>query len=108
MSARDNDPALVAAPRDLHDTFSWYNPGTTIDSHAMLVSRTHNVMRGVTLILQLIHSNKIDIETDSDRLLGTQEIEDLTLFATESARMLGEQTGSEIVRINNSQKGGAA
>jgi len=106
VSARDSDPALAAPPRDLHAAFSWFDPNVKVDSHAMFVSRTHNILRGVALILEIIHSNKLDIETDSDRLLDTREIEDLTLFATESARMLHEQAGSEIVRINNAKKEG--
>lgn len=108
MSVRDKDPALAAPARDLHKAFSWFDPGVKVDSHAMFASRTHNILRGVTVILEIIHSNKLDIATDSDRLLGEGEIEDLTLFATESARMLHEQAGSEIVRINNAKKDGGA
>lgn len=109
MSARDKDPVLKPEPRILHKRFDWFDRDVArVDSHAMFVSRTHNILRGITVIMEVIQANQIDIETDSDRLISRQEIDDLTLFATESARMLHEEAGNEIVRINSAKKEGTA
>ena len=91
-------------PRALHATFSWLSNSLQHDQRAQFIALARDVARGAELCMQIAHNDHMDRNAKQDTLLNIQQIEHLSLLASRSLQMLGDEAERSIETMN----GGAA
>ena len=92
--------AEAAAPRVMHDTFSWLHDSLAYDRSAQFVALTRDVVRGAELCVQVAHSDLLGREEGRDTLFSIQQIEHLSFLASRSLQMLGDEAERIIEAAN--------
>lgn len=100
MSAAENTRPQPA----LHEHYSFLLPAARRLPRAEFVERTRDVVSGVALCLELIHSSNIarDVDADSDTpILNVYDTDRLARFAIASARLLEHAANVDIQSMND-------
>ncbi len=109
---------MTAAPRPLHEPFSWLESSSP-SADAEFAALTLNVCRGLETCLQMIHSTDLELHhhdwgnDDAKPILSRVDKERLMLLATAAVQMLGQQADTRIEVANGearkaAQAGGGA
>lgn len=97
--------AEAAAPRVMHDTFSWLHESLAYDRSAQFAALTRDVVRGAELCAQVAHSDLLGREEGRETLFSIHQIEHLSFLARRSLQMLGDEAERIIEAANEKASG---
>lgn len=110
MNARTSQAAAAAMqhaaeqaaskPRAMYSNFSWLVDSLKNDERAQFVALARDVARGAEVCMQVAHSDFTDRDAGHDTLFTIQQLEHLSLLASRSLKMLGDEAERIIEAMN--------